>query len=180
MQVPLAGLHPPETWVWGKHGGLTRNCLGRAIFLRFPRLARADTITGVKSLIASELARGYLTISRKWYCASPFMDLDGNAIPDIQILGYGRSELEVLHDGMAVKMPFRCKSSTDDDEKVNIKVIQREQDVYRRLGCCDGVVMVSSHQYLQYDYSTCIHGKWRPHILCAKSTPWASSIFMVS
>ncbi|PGH36521.1 hypothetical protein GX50_00557 [[Emmonsia] crescens] len=93
------------------------------------------------------------------------MDLDGNAIPDIQILGYGRSELEVLHDGMAVKMPFRCKSSTDDDEKVNIKVIQREQDVYRRLGCCDGVVMVSSHQYLQYDYSTCIHGKWRPHIL---------------
>ncbi|KAL1987063.1 hypothetical protein VTN96DRAFT_4937 [Rasamsonia emersonii] len=41
---------------------------------------------------------------------------------------------------IAVKMPIRYKSSTDDDVQVNIEVIQREQDVYRRLGQCDDVV----------------------------------------
>ncbi|KMU72895.1 hypothetical protein CISG_09856 [Coccidioides immitis RMSCC 3703] len=37
-------------------------------------------------------------------------------------------------------MPLRYKSTTDDDVNINIEVIQREQDVYRRLRYCDGVV----------------------------------------
>ncbi|OJD19138.1 serine/threonine protein kinase [Emergomyces pasteurianus Ep9510] len=72
--------------------------------------------------------------------SSPFVDLDGNAIPNNQVLGYGRSGLVVFRDGMAVKMPLRYMSTTDDDVNINIEVIQREQDVYRRLRYCDGVV----------------------------------------
>ncbi|KAI9923378.1 hypothetical protein MW887_009928 [Aspergillus wentii] len=59
--------------------------------------------------------------------SSLFIDLDGKPIPDSEILGYGRS------------------GSTDDDVHVNVEVIQREQEVYRRLnstgnGRIDGVV----------------------------------------
>jgi serine/threonine protein kinase len=72
--------------------------------------------------------------------SSPFLDLDGNTIPDDRILGYGRSGVVLLCDGTAVKMPLRYKSSPDDDVEVNTEVIQREQDVYRRLGQCNGVV----------------------------------------
>ncbi|PLB44276.1 hypothetical protein P170DRAFT_440584 [Aspergillus steynii IBT 23096] len=41
---------------------------------------------------------------------------------------------------MAIKMPLRYRSSPDDDVEANIEVIQREQDIYRRLGQCGGVV----------------------------------------
>lgn len=53
----------------------------------------------------------------------------------------------VLRDGLAVKTPLRYPWSSTSDVEVNIHVIQREQDVYRRLqpslskdDQCDGIV----------------------------------------
>lgn len=73
--------------------------------------------------------------------SSPFLDLEGNSIRGEQIVGYGGSGIVILNDHqLAVKIPLRYRSSTDDDVDVNIEAIQREQDVYRRLDRCDGVV----------------------------------------
>ena len=46
----------------------------------------------------------------------------------------------ILHDQVAIKMPLRYRSSSGDDVDTNIEAIQREQNIYRRLGQCDGVV----------------------------------------
>ncbi|OJD12947.1 serine/threonine protein kinase [Emergomyces pasteurianus Ep9510] len=72
--------------------------------------------------------------------SSMFLDLDGNRIPEDQVLGYGGSGLVIFHDGMAVKNPVRYSHSTDADVETYIGTIQHEQDVYRRLDRCDGVV----------------------------------------
>ncbi|KMQ43065.1 hypothetical protein HL42_6253 [Trichophyton rubrum] len=45
---------------------------------------------------------------------SPVLELDGIAAPQEQILGYGRS------------------GSSDNEVEINIEVIQREQEAYRR------------------------------------------------
>ncbi|RLL96763.1 hypothetical protein CFD26_100860 [Aspergillus turcosus] len=79
--------------------------------------------------------------------SSLFIDLDGQPIPDSETLGYGRSGVVILRNGLAVKMPLRHPWSSEDDFQVNVEVIQREQEVYRRLnstgggnGQIDGVV----------------------------------------
>lgn len=72
--------------------------------------------------------------------SSPFVDLDGNPIPEDQILGYGRTGLVVLRGETAVKLPIRWRRSSDVDVQLNIKALQHEQDIYQRLGKCDGVV----------------------------------------
>ncbi|GCB20421.1 tyrosine-protein kinase JAK3 [Aspergillus awamori] len=79
--------------------------------------------------------------------SSLFIDLDGQPIPDREILGYGRSGVVILRDGLAVKTPLRDLWSSEDDVQVNLEVLQREQEVYRRLnspgsgnGQIDGVV----------------------------------------
>jgi serine/threonine protein kinase len=72
--------------------------------------------------------------------STPLLDPAGNPIFEEDLLGYGRSGAVVLRDGMAVKMPLRFWDSTDDDVDINIMVIQREQEVYRRLQQCDGVL----------------------------------------
>ncbi|EAW24606.1 putative protein kinase [Aspergillus fischeri NRRL 181] len=79
--------------------------------------------------------------------SSLFIDLDGQPIPDSEILGYGRSGVVMLRNGLAVKTPLRHPWSTEDDVQLNVEVIQREQEVYRRLnstgsgnGQIDGVV----------------------------------------
>jgi serine/threonine protein kinase len=72
--------------------------------------------------------------------SSPFVDLDGIPIPGNEVLGYGRTGIVVRRQDTAVKMPIRYSDSTDDDVASNAEVIKREQDVYRRLGQCEGVV----------------------------------------
>ncbi|KAK2765496.1 hypothetical protein FQN54_008350 [Arachnomyces sp. PD_36] len=64
---------------------------------------------------------------------SLFTYLDGEPIPENEILGYGRSGVVVLQHGTAVKIPLKHPWSTESDVEVNTEVIQREQDVYRRL-----------------------------------------------
>ncbi|PYH42264.1 serine/threonine-protein kinase HT1 [Aspergillus saccharolyticus JOP 1030-1] len=79
--------------------------------------------------------------------SSLFTDLDGQSIPDSEILGYGRSGVVILRDELAVKTPLRHPWSSEDEVQVNLEVLQREQEVYRRLnspgsgnGQIDGVV----------------------------------------
>ncbi|KAM5471073.1 hypothetical protein MferCBS49748_002264 [Microsporum ferrugineum] len=72
--------------------------------------------------------------------SSPVLDLDGRSIPQEQILGYGRSGLVIRVEDTALKIPLRYIRSNDDDVEINTEVIQREQEVYRRLGRCEGVV----------------------------------------
>lgn len=75
---------------------------------------------------------------------SPFLDLCGNSIPQEQVLGCGSSAVVVLRDGLAVKTPLRYRWSSDVEVEMNIEVIQREQDVYRRFQTsnaqCGGIV----------------------------------------
>lgn len=65
--------------------------------------------------------------------SSLFINLDGEPIFEKEVLGYGRSGVVVLRRGTAVKIPLRHPWSTETDVELNIHVIQREQDVYRRL-----------------------------------------------
>ncbi|KAM3467421.1 hypothetical protein NHJ6243_000042 [Beauveria neobassiana] len=64
---------------------------------------------------------------------SPFLDAQGNTIPDEQILGSGSSAVVIVQNGVAVKLPLRCPWSTTYDVQASINSIQREQNVYRRL-----------------------------------------------
>lgn len=64
---------------------------------------------------------------------SLFIDLNGNPIPDNNIIGYGGSGVVVRRDGWAVKIPRRQPRSCEADLQSNIKVLQHEQEVYRRL-----------------------------------------------
>ena len=63
---------------------------------------------------------------------SPFLDLSGDSIPLDQVLGSGSSAVVVLRDGVAVKTPLRYCWSSDVEVEMNLEVVQREQDVYRR------------------------------------------------
>ncbi|KAG5294791.1 serine/threonine protein kinase [Histoplasma ohiense] len=65
--------------------------------------------------------------------SSLFINLDGEPILEKEVLGYGRSGVVVLCRGTAIKIPLRHPWSTETDVELNIHVIQREQDVYRRL-----------------------------------------------
>uniref|UniRef100_A0A093XY66 Serine/threonine-protein kinase HT1 n=1 Tax=Talaromyces marneffei PM1 TaxID=1077442 RepID=A0A093XY66_TALMA len=64
---------------------------------------------------------------------SLFIDLSGNPIPDDDIIGYGGSGVVVRRDGWAIKIPRRHPWSCEADLQSNIKVLQHEQEVYRRL-----------------------------------------------
>ncbi|KAM3543511.1 hypothetical protein ARSEF1564_003563 [Beauveria bassiana] len=64
---------------------------------------------------------------------SPFLDAQGNTIPDEQILGSGSSAVVIVQNVVAVKLPLRCPWSTTYDVQASINSIQREQNVYRRL-----------------------------------------------
>ncbi|EGD90706.2 serine/threonine protein kinase [Trichophyton rubrum D6] len=72
--------------------------------------------------------------------SSPVLDLDGISVPQEQILGYGRSGLVIRVENTALKIPLRYIRSSDDEVEINTEVIQREQEAYRRLGQCEGVV----------------------------------------
>lgn len=72
--------------------------------------------------------------------STPFLDPESNPIHGEQLLGYGGTGVIILQDGIAIKMPLRYWSSSDNDVNENIKVLQREQEVYRRLEQCEGVV----------------------------------------
>lgn len=62
--------------------------------------------------------------------------LDGVAC---RIIGYGGSGIVVLRGKTAIKLPKSYLSSGRDDED-DKEVIQREKQIYLRLGNCDGVV----------------------------------------
>jgi serine/threonine protein kinase len=72
--------------------------------------------------------------------SSQFLDVSGRRILEEDLLGYGRSGVVILKDGVAVKLPLRYPYTSDAEVDENIAVIQREQRVYERLGNCDGVV----------------------------------------
>lgn len=65
--------------------------------------------------------------------ASPFLDAQGDTIPEEQILGSGSRAVVIVQNGIAVKIPLRYPWSTAYDLEANIESIRREQDVYRRL-----------------------------------------------
>lgn len=86
-----------------------------------------------------------------------FTDLEDNPIPDDLLLGYGRSGVVLLRDGLAVKTPLRFNWSTEEEVDGNVEVIKPEQDVYRRLDNFDGVVRCVGREF---DPSR-VYGKWR-------------------
>ncbi|RLL95909.1 hypothetical protein CFD26_103065 [Aspergillus turcosus] len=65
--------------------------------------------------------------------SSPFLDIQGNPIPQEQVLGSGGSAVVLLQNDVAVKTPLRYLWSSDSDVQVNIESLRREQAVYRRL-----------------------------------------------
>lgn len=65
------------------------------------------------------------------------MTLEVNGIP-CRILGTGGSGVVVMRDYTAIKLPRPYLSGRNDDD--DEEVIRRENDVYLRLGKCDGVV----------------------------------------
>ncbi|GIJ90263.1 hypothetical protein Asppvi_009217 [Aspergillus pseudoviridinutans] len=65
--------------------------------------------------------------------SSPFLDIQGNPIPQEQVLGNGASAVVLLQNDVAVRTPLRYLWSSDSDVEVNIESLRREQDVYRRL-----------------------------------------------
>lgn len=103
----------------------------------------------------------YVYFLRVKRMSSPFLDLDGNPILGEQLLGYGGSGIVIRHGQVAVKMPLRYRSSSDDEVDANIGVIQREQEIYRRLGQCDGVVL--------WDRRLAVY-RWKVRESCASRT----------
>lgn len=74
-----------------------------------------------------------------------FLDLQGESIPESQVVGYGGTGVVVLRDGVAIKIPFRKNRTSEARLRGNLKVIRLEQNVYRRLNPsqdnqCPGVV----------------------------------------
>ena len=65
--------------------------------------------------------------------SSPYVTLEGEQIPQEQILGNGSSAVVVLQNDMAIKTPLRYLWSVDSEVEMNTKSVRREQDVYRRL-----------------------------------------------
>ncbi|KAL4811680.1 kinase-like domain-containing protein [Aspergillus spinulosporus] len=65
--------------------------------------------------------------------SSPFLDIQGNPIPQEQILGSGSSAIVLLRNDVAIKIPLRYRWSSDSDVKANLRSLRHEQDVYRRL-----------------------------------------------
>ncbi|GIK06156.1 hypothetical protein Aspvir_001799 [Aspergillus viridinutans] len=65
--------------------------------------------------------------------SSPFLDIQGNPIPQERVIGNGASAVVLLQNGVAVRTPLRYLWSSDSDVEVNIESLRREQDVYRRL-----------------------------------------------
>ncbi|KAL2819477.1 kinase-like domain-containing protein [Aspergillus granulosus] len=57
-----------------------------------------------------------------------------------QILGIGRTGLVVRQGQVAVKLPLRWSTSSDEELEANVESIQHEQAIYQRLESCDGVV----------------------------------------
>ncbi|KAL5335638.1 kinase-like domain-containing protein [Aspergillus crustosus] len=65
--------------------------------------------------------------------SSPFLDLQGNPIPQEQILGSGGSAVVLLQNDVAIKTPLRYRWSSSSDVEANAQSLRREQDVYIRL-----------------------------------------------
>lgn len=97
--------------------------------------------------------------------STPLLDPGGNPIFQDDLLGYGRSGVVVLQNGMAVKMPLRYLDSSDDDVDINIMVIQREQEVYRRLQQCDGVLPYISFSDTTTQLALMKNGDLRSYLL---------------
>ncbi|KXG52835.1 uncharacterized protein PGRI_080910 [Penicillium griseofulvum] len=57
-----------------------------------------------------------------------------------QILGIGRTGLVVRQEQLAIKLPLKWSTSSDEEVEANIESLQHEQSIYKRLGKCDGVV----------------------------------------
>ncbi|RAL07869.1 uncharacterized protein BO97DRAFT_438064 [Aspergillus homomorphus CBS 101889] len=57
-----------------------------------------------------------------------------------QMLGIGRTGLVVRQGQFAVKLPLKSSTSSDEEVEANIKSLQHEQAIYRRLRSCGGVV----------------------------------------
>ncbi|KAE8351962.1 kinase-like domain-containing protein [Aspergillus coremiiformis] len=64
---------------------------------------------------------------------SPFLDLQGQSIPQDHVIGSGGSALILLQNDVAVKTPLRYLWSSDLDVRRNHQSLQHEQAVYRRL-----------------------------------------------
>ncbi|KAI9934534.1 hypothetical protein ASPWEDRAFT_71310 [Aspergillus wentii DTO 134E9] len=65
--------------------------------------------------------------------SSLFIHLDGQPIQDCETIGYGGSGVVIRRHGLASKIPLRHPWTDEYDVELNLEVIQREQDVYRRL-----------------------------------------------
>lgn len=58
---------------------------------------------------------------------SPFLDLQGDSIPEKHVLGCGCTAVLLLQNGVAVKTPLRYLWSSDSDVDVNVQSVKHEQ-----------------------------------------------------
>lgn len=59
-----------------------------------------------------------------------------------QVLGMGRTGLVVRQGQLAIKIPLKWDTSSEEQVESNIESLQHEQSIYKRLGKCDGIVPV--------------------------------------
>ncbi|KAJ5288052.1 hypothetical protein N7478_003738 [Penicillium angulare] len=64
---------------------------------------------------------------------TPFLDSEGNSIPQEHVLGSGSSALVLLQDDVAVKIPLKCLWSDTYEVQTNTQKLRHEQEAYRRL-----------------------------------------------
>lgn len=67
--------------------------------------------------------------------SSLFIDLQGQPIPDSQVLGYGRSGVVVYSENpspAAIKIPLRHPWSSNADVQSNQRILRHEQEVFQR------------------------------------------------
>ncbi|KAJ5715224.1 uncharacterized protein N7483_012405 [Penicillium malachiteum] len=64
---------------------------------------------------------------------TPFLDSQGNCIPQEHVLGSGSSALVLLQGDIAVKVPLKCLWSDPYEVQTNTEKLKHEQEAYRRL-----------------------------------------------
>lgn len=110
--------------------------------------------------------------------STPFLDPDGCPVSTEQLLGYGGTGVVILRDQVALKIPLRYQDSSAPAVDENSEAIQREQEVYKRLERCNGVVSVIDHSSTTIQMAFMENGDLRSYL--AKHQPLPSRSLQLS
>ncbi|KAJ0423471.1 hypothetical protein BJY00DRAFT_52944 [Aspergillus carlsbadensis] len=122
-----------ETGSFSRHFHSDKNTLSVAFSLSSLLLSREEEpyhvmVHGIKQ--SSQPLNSWSSLSNLSFMLavmpSPFLDIQGNTIPEEQILGNGGSGLVLLQDNVAVKTPLKYRWGSDYDVEANTHSLRRE------------------------------------------------------